>query len=386
MNFLRRLIGQRPIMTKSLSATELRTDQAAITAASATANPQAGVAQPTMVQPPASQPVPTKEVPIAANTDALAATAPLRPVADDPVIEVIPTEPVNLNGAQTLGGVASRQDDTPYPAGTRQLPEMEVYVPRPNRHVVYGVNTDIGMVRSNNQDALYAMFSVNVSAADVPDFGLFIVADGMGGHHDGEKASATASRVIGKHLVENFYLKLLNHREDADKPIISEVMNEAFHKANDAVAESVPEGGTTATAMVLLGDLAYFGHVGDSRAYILTSEGCEQITRDHSLVQRLIELDQLTPEEALTHPQRNVLYRALGQNEMLEVDTITRRVPAGSRIVLCSDGLWNEIPEFALQQIIHSSKTPQDASDRLIQAAKDRGGRDNITAITIQIP
>ena len=85
--------------------------------------------------------------------------------------------------------------------------------------------------------------------------------------------------------------------------------------------------------------------MGDSRAYLITDDRIEQITRDHSLVQRLIELDQLTPEEAMDHPQRNVLYRAIGQSETLDVDAITRRLPPHARLMLCSDGLWNMVPE-----------------------------------------
>lgn len=136
----------------------------------------------------------------------------------------------------------------------------------------------------------------------------------------------------------------------------------------------------------MLGDLAYIGHVGDSRAYLITNDNIEQITRDHSLVQRLIELDQLTPEEAVVHPQRNVLYRAIGQTENLEVDLLTRRLPPGSRLLLCSDGLWNLVPEEMILDIVRSTKTPQEACDRLITTANDRGGPDNITAILVQVP
>jgi serine/threonine protein phosphatase PrpC len=279
-------------------------------------------------------------------------------------------------------------DATPIMFGaTRQLPPLESITVKPGKHVVYGVNSDIGMIRNNNQDSLYTFFGNSVSVEGLPDFGLFVVADGMGGHHDGERASAIAIRTIAEFMLENFYLKLLKTpAESSERPVVSEVLSEAVQKANDAVSGEIPEGGTTVTAAVIFSDLLYIAHVGDSRAYLLTNDGIEQVTRDHSLVQRLIELEQLTPEEAAAHPQRNVLYRAIGQSENLEVDAVTRRLTPGCRLLLCSDGLWNQVQEENLLQIIQSSKTPQEACDRLVRLANDRGGPDNITVVLVQIP
>jgi protein phosphatase len=112
----------------------------------------------------------------------------------------------------------------------------------------------------------------------------------------------------------------------------------------------------------------------------------EQITRDHSIVQRLIELDQLNPEDVADHPQKNVLYRALGQNEGLEVDTLTRRLPPSAKLLLCSDGLWNMVEERELREVATSNCTPQEACDRLIALANKHGGQDNITVIVLQLP
>jgi serine/threonine protein phosphatase PrpC len=110
------------------------------------------------------------------------------------------------------------------------------------------------------------------------------------------------------------------------------------------------------------------------------------LTRDHSLVQRLIELDQLTPEEAKDHPQRNVLYRALGQSESVEVDALTRRMPAGSHLLLCSDGLWELVSDDELQTIIRNYPHPQEVCDQLIALANTYGGNDNISVIVIKMP
>lgn len=283
---------------------------------------------------------------------------------------------------------AAITDPTPIMFGvTRQLPPLETYASQPGKHVTFGVNSDIGMIRNNNQDSMYVFFGTSVSAEGQPDFGLFIVADGMGGHHDGERASAIASRVVAQHVIENFYLPMMKApNSESDRPIVSEVLSQAMQKANEGVAGEVPEGGTTVTAAAILGDLLYIAHVGDSRAYLITNEGIEQVTRDHSLVQRLIELDQLTQEEAALHPQRNVLYRAIGQSAEVEVDAVTRRLSPGARLLLCSDGLWNQVEPDNLKQIVITSKNPQDACDHLVRVANERGGPDNITVILIQVP
>jgi PPM family protein phosphatase len=270
--------------------------------------------------------------------------------------------------------------------GTRPLPPLETFVPKPGQRIVFGALSDVGMVRGNNQDAMMVLLSSSSTNDDLPDFGLFIVADGMGGHHDGEKASAITARIVAKHVNTEIFLSLLNQQmNDPDRPSIAEILREAVEKANEAVTAEIPEGGTTVTASVILGDLAYIAHVGDSRAYMITDEGIEQITRDHSLVQRLIELDQLTPEEAAEHPQRNVLYRAIGQSESLDVDAITRRLPPRSRLLLCSDGLWNLVSEDAISDIV-TNNSPQEACNKLVKMANDRGGPDNISVILVQVP
>ncbi|NWF68794.1 MAG: serine/threonine-protein phosphatase [Chloroflexi bacterium] len=268
---------------------------------------------------------------------------------------------------------------------TRPLPAEKVTTSK-NEHLVFGQSTDIGMVRSNNQDSALSFFFTSSSAEERPDFGLFIVADGMGGHHDGEKASAITTRVIASQVANNIYLPILAEGDDVERPPITEALVQAVQKANSQVITSVPDGGTTATAVAVIGDLAYIAHVGDTRVYLIHKENIEQITRDHSLVQRLIELEQLSQDEAADHPQKNVLYRALGQNESLEVDTLTRRLPPGARVLLCSDGLWSFVKEKEIFEIVSNSSNPQEACDKLISLANTRGGFDNITAILLRVP
>jgi serine/threonine protein phosphatase PrpC len=305
-------------------------------------------------------------------------------------VEESAAEHISIPGIEADVAVEANDSIEAAFGATRQLPPLESALSRGNQHIIYGQSTDVGMVRSNNQDAVLTFFASQGNVDNRPDFGLFIVADGMGGHHDGEKAAAIASQVLAEQVTNHIYLPILMNRSDetdADQPPISEVLSEAVKASNEIVVQAVPEGGTTITAAAIIGDLAYIVHVGDSRAYLATQgNGLEQITRDHSLVQRLIELDQLTPEEAAQHPQKNVLYRAIGQNDSLEVDAVTRRLPAGAYLMLCSDGLWNMVSEETANDIIFNAPSPQAACDQLVSAANERGGSDNISVVLLHIP
>lgn len=301
-------------------------------------------------------------------------------------------EPVKVVVGTPTAPLDSHLEDLMAAEGrTRQLPPLETVLPTAaeGARLNYGQFSDVGQIRDNNQDSMLSM-TVSMTGNDHdPSFGLFIVADGMGGHEDGEKASAMTTHVIAKYVTKDIFIPMLNGETggDADRPTIIEVLRNAVQKANDVVAERVPDGGTTATAAAVMGNLAYIAHVGDSRAYIITSDSIEQATRDHSLVQRLIELDQLTPEDAIDHPQRNVLYRAIGQSDNLDVDAITRHLPPASYLLICSDGLWNLVTKEELKQIVitHQDNT-QNACEALVNLANERGGTDNITVIVIRVP
>jgi len=294
-----------------------------------------------------------------------------------PVIETTPIAAPTPAVAETATLIAD--------GATRPLPP-ETVISSSNDHLAFGQATDVGMVRTNNQDSVLSFLSTSRSAEQRPDFGLFIVADGMGGHHDGEKASALTTHIVASYVTNHVYLPMLNGDNDSERVPITEAMIAAVQKANGDIIAKVPDGGTTLTAVAIVGDLAYVAHVGDTRVYLITKDGVEQITRDHSLVQRLIELGQLTAEEAAVHPQKNVLYRALGQSENLEVDALTRRLPPNSRLMLCSDGLWNMISEGDIIDITMKHTNPQEACDKLVALANTHGGTDNITAVILQIP
>jgi protein phosphatase len=271
-------------------------------------------------------------------------------------------------------------------SSTRPL-QPSVEAPRPSKLVV-GWATDVGEVRSHNEDTAFIVTSVLDGDETLPSFGLFALADGMGGHQAGEIASSLAARAVAHYITREFYLPILVREErDTGQPSLKEVLVDAVRAANDTVADRVPGGGTTLTCALVLGPRAYIAHVGDSRAYVVTQSGeLEQITHDHSLVDRLVELGQLTRDEAAVHPQKNVLYRAVGQGGTLEVDTYVRTISEDERLLLCSDGLWGMIDEALIANIVTASPSLQAACERLVIAANQAGGRDNITAILVDPP
>lgn len=273
-------------------------------------------------------------------------------------------------------------------AGTRPLPALEIDLAAdPTGSLMAGQRSDVGMVRKNNQDAMFSMTFVSATNFDLPDFGLFVVADGMGGHLEGEKASAMTVQIVAEHVTNQILMSVIkNEMDDPDRPAIADVLRNAAEKANVAVNTEIVDGGTTCTAVALLGQMAYIAHVGDSRAYLIKDGKADVITRDHSLVQRLIELGQLTLEQAAVHPQRNVLYRAIGQDEELEIDTLTRRLAPGAHLLLCSDGLWGPVPVEVIIDVVTNAATPQDACDRLVSLANEAGGQDNITIVLVRMP
>jgi len=253
--------------------------------------------------------------------------------------------------------------------------------------LVIGRASHIGKVRKRNEDAYFTLEATLSCNGETFPFGFFLVADGMGGQKGGELASALASRVVAEAVLREFYLPWLTSEvEDtmSQRPI-NEVIVEAASEANLAVHRMAPEAGTTLTCALVQGSNVYIAHVGDSRAYLIRQGRLEQITQDHSLLARLIELGQISPQEAASHPQRNVLYKAIGQDSTLEVDFYLKSLPANSHLLLCSDGLWGFVDEERIVEIIREAPTPQVACHQLVQEANARGGEDNVTLVLIQI-
>jgi protein phosphatase len=244
----------------------------------------------------------------------------------------------------------------------------------------------VGRQRELNEDCLFTFANTVAGNSSNPPFGLFIIADGMGGHQYGEVASNTAIRTISGYVMKKFHNSLFNIPTQPVDESLQEILQAAVMEAQRAVLREAPGSGTTVTAALVLGQQLTIAHVGDSRAYLLyNSQRMEAITRDHSLVRRLEELGQITAAEAAVHPQRNVLYRAIGQGETLESDVVTTPFPIGGYLLLCSDGLWGLVPDDEMRRIVYDASTLQTACQNLVAAANNAGGHDNISVILAQL-
>jgi protein phosphatase len=252
---------------------------------------------------------------------------------------------------------------------------------------IVGVALSIGIQRDHNEDSVFTLTTNLITDEKTINFGLYIVADGMGGHDNGELASSLAVGKLSSYVINNLYLPLISPSDSKLEYSIQEVMQAGVMQAHQTIKMETEGGGTTLTAALILGDQITIAHVGDSRAYSVDSNGSMQLlTHDHSLVKRLEEIGQISPEQTSTHPQRNILYRALGQGEPFEPDITTFQVYQGFQLLLCSDGLWGVLPENELTAIVRSSSEPQLVCQSLINSANADGGPDNISVIIVRIP
>ncbi|WP_372749506.1 PP2C family serine/threonine-protein phosphatase [Litorivivens sp.] len=231
----------------------------------------------------------------------------------------------------------------------------------------YAAKSDVGCRRSNNEDSFSA----------VPELNLWVLADGVGGHDAGEVASDIACRVIRESVAQGVGLE------------------DAIHKAHDAILAAPANGqgrpgmASTVVALQVEKDGFHVSWVGDSRCYLWSRErGLEQISRDHSLVQRLLEEQHITEEEAGSHPGRNVVLQALGQESIprLEVESIRDRFEEGQILLLCSDGLNDYVAHADIVAAFERSNDVQEIADQLISKTLANDGADNVTVVLVAMP
>lgn len=227
--------------------------------------------------------------------------------------------------------------------------------------------SDVGLIRKNNEDSFFVC---------APH--LFVVADGMGGHEAGEVASRMAVAAIQEYILNN---ALHGNMDD----LLTEAIREANRRIfTEAAARQTCHGmGTTVSAAYLDNDMLHWGHVGDSRIYLIRGGTGQQLTEDHSLVWQLMKQGKLSEEEANSHPRRNVLVRAVGTEPETEIDVGKTALLPGDQIVLCTDGLSNLLTGEEIAATVINSTNPDETVKHLIGIAKERGGFDNITAILI---
>ncbi|MCC8049975.1 MAG: Stp1/IreP family PP2C-type Ser/Thr phosphatase [Clostridiales bacterium] len=233
---------------------------------------------------------------------------------------------------------------------------------------VYSV-TDIGRKRSSNQDFIYAS---EQPVGNLPN--LMIVADGMGGHNGGDMASRCTVESIVEYL-----------EQAQDKRPIP-LLSEAIHFANERVIEKAAsdrslEGmGTTVVAASIVDGYLYVANVGDSRLYLIDQE-IAQITRDHSLVEEMVRMGELQRKDARSHPDKNVITRAVGVKAPVRIDFFDVKLEEGDFILLCSDGLTNMVEDSEILQIIRKYPSPREAARYLVNEANKNGGKDNISVV-----
>jgi len=254
------------------------------------------------------------------------------------------------------------------------------------QQLISSCGQSVGKQRELNEDSLLALTTIMAGNSGTLPFGLYIIADGMGGHQFGEVASNAAIRTVAGHVLRKFHPYLFQVKTDTMDESFQEIMQTAVSEAQRSIQREAPGSGTTLTAALVLGQQITVAHVGDSRAYFVYTDGrIEPITRDHSLVKRLEELGHITPEEAANYPHRNVLYRALGQGEILDPDIFTLGFPQPGYLMLCSDGLWGVVAEQDLVRAIVDAPNLHRACQNLVTAANTAGGPDNISVILVQL-
>ncbi len=278
--------------------------------------------------------------------------------------------------------------------------------------------SDVGKQREQNEDCAYK----RIESSEEGDRGLFVVADGMGGYKAGEVASKLAIETISQNL-DPFFKPIADQptirldisslkesskkapepegdgkqktRKLAETPVafaVEDQLKTAIQQANTAIVrygekKSAARGlGSTVTAVLIQNNNAYIANVGDSRTYLLRKKKLAPVTRDHSLVARLVESNQITADEIYTHPQRNLIYRSLGAgHKTVEVDIFHETLLPDDVLLLCSDGLWEMVRQQDLLRLLSEESSPQKICDQLIDLANVNGGEDNITAVVVHV-
>lgn len=231
--------------------------------------------------------------------------------------------------------------------------------------------TDIGQIRQINQDYLYTSENPVGSLNN-----LFIVADGMGGHNAGDYAS--------KFTVENVVELIGNSQETEPVKIIEEAVKEANHRLLQKAREPELSGmGTTLVVCTIHNGEALIANVGDSRLYIIDGE-IRQVTHDHSLVEEMVRMGELARENARIHPNKNIITRAIGAGEDLDIDFFQVTLEPDCMILMCSDGLTNMVDDDDIKFIVDRQRDVVEITESLIKAANENGGKDNIAIIIIE--
>jgi len=241
--------------------------------------------------------------------------------------------------------------------------------------MIISYDTDVGRVRSENQDSVYVK-QIDEKTA------LLIVADGMGGHNGGKTASTNAIDVISKNILAG-YRKDLSCEETDDLLVSSiQIANQSVYE--EAFKNAELKGmGTTAVVALVSGDMLHTANVGDSRLYVYSGKKLSQVTTDHSYVESLVLKGLISKDEAKTHPQKNVITRAIGADMDIEIDIFRNSIAENDVILMCTDGLHGLVSERDIKKVLKGDI--EKAAESLVLMANEKGGKDNISVITVKI-
>lgn len=248
-----------------------------------------------------------------------------------------------------------------------------------------GYLSDIGKRRDLDEDSVAILKVDSVFQSKVSQRYLFILADGMGGHNAGEVASHLGVKSVAEKLIS--ILLDTSKSKDKDDQDYSSVLKLSIKEANKAILDYVKKNpscegmGTTLTCAILIDQKLLIGHVGDSRVYLINKNEIVQITKDHSYVQELVDKGGITPEEAKSHRQKNVITRVVGVYDDVDADIFERTLWQEDNILLCCDGVTDIIDDQEIKKIVLKNNNPQESCDELVKLANDRGGPDNISVI-----
>ena len=335
---------------------------------------------------------------------------PTRPewaeVEDVPDTSDLPTQSMNSVAKSSIMQAPAADPDTDFDPSTDGDAHINIYdtIPfdesNPDHpeagsgdapRLVVGIGLDPGIKRREapNEDSIFAIQGMRITDTGSLPAGLFVVADGMGGHVNGREASRMAIHTVSDVIVPALLRDVSGRDAAEEETIFQDMLKDGVHRANLAIYRRNRENsemmGTTLTAALIANSTAYIGNVGDSRTYLYRpSEGLRKVTRDHSEVARLVEAGAITPEEIYTHPKRNRIYRCLGERASVDMDAFIVNLQPGDVLLLCSDGLWEMVRDDALEKLVAASAhNPTQLSAILVQAALNHGGADNISVVAV---
>ena len=308
------------------------------------------------------------------------------PISEQPTVQFLPNAAATTNHEPVTGETTTKRTRNMQPDETVLDVQIQQVNGR-NLGLTVGTRSDPGIKRKHkpNEDSMFAMQGGRTHNSQTQHFGLFVVADGMGGHANGQDASRLAIQTI-----IDFLLPKISGPELLSDEGFMQLLGDGVQSANQAVhnrnLESHADMGTTMTGTLVVGSTAYVANVGDSRTYLYRQgQGLSKVTHDHSVVASLVDAGIIQEDDIYTHPKRNQIYRSLGEKPVVEVDTFKVDLQAGDKLLLCSDGLWDMVRDPLIQQVLSKpTGDPDKTGQDLIKAALQGGGEDNVTVIVVQ--